>query len=134
MQYYLFVALTIVGWGVGSLFYGVANNSIHPLMVSAIAAGIFIVLSALSFIFLKFDHTLNTHGVLMTVIGSLCMCAGSMGFFFALREGAAGITTAMTALYPALTLVLSAIFLHEGLSIKQVVGMGFALVAFFLLG
>lgn len=62
------------------------------------------------------------------------MCAGSMGYFYALRGGNAGTTTVLTSLYPAVTLILASIFLKESISFKHGIGIALALIAFILLG
>jgi bacterial/archaeal transporter family protein len=130
----LLILLTILGWGVGSLFYKIANDNMHPIMVSAAITVLFMVITPLAFIFLKFDHKFNTVGIVAAVLGGACMCAGSMSYFFALRGGHAGLITALTALYPALTLILSMIFLGEHISFKQGIGILLALASFIILG
>ncbi len=131
MQYLLLVS--ILGWGIGSLFYKIANDNMHPLMVSATVTALFVVLTPLAFLFLKFDTKVTTTGLVAALIGGACMCIGSMGYFFALRGGNAGVTTALTALYPALTLILSMVFLGEQLTFKQICGVVLALAAFIML-
>lgn len=127
------VILSIIGWGVGSLFYKQANDNIHPLMVSTIVTLTYVVLTPLAYLFVKFPHTVNTPGVLFSIGGGLCMCVGSLGYFYALRTGNAGSTTILVSLYPALTLLLSSIFLKESIGMKQGVGMVLALVSFVLM-
>lgn len=127
------VILSVIGWGVGSLFYKQANDNIHPLMVSTIVTLTYAVLTPFAFLFVKFPHTVNATGVGFAVGGGLCMCLGSLGYFYALRSGSAGNITILTSLYPALTLLLSCIFLKEAIGLKQGIGMGLALVSFVLL-
>jgi len=127
------ILISIVGWGIGSLFYKIANDNIHPLMVSTIVTAVYILLTPLPFIFLKFNTAINSTGVLYSVLGGLCMCAGSLGYFYALRSGSAGTVTVLTSLYPALTLLLSFAFLKEHFGIKQGIGIVLALASFALL-
>jgi transporter family protein len=131
---YSLVLVAILGWGIGSLFYKIANDNMHPIMVSSIVTLLFVVLTPLAFTFLKFDHKVTTTGIITALLGGVCMCAGSMGYFFALRGGHAGVITALTSLYPALTLTFSMVFLVEHLSFKQGFGILFALSSFILLG
>ena len=133
MSYVLLIIIAILGWGVSSFFYTVANQNIHPIMVSTIVAGVYVVITPLAFLFLKFDHQVNLIGVGFAVLGAICAAAGSLGYFYLLRTGSGGLITALTALYPALTLGLTAIFLRETINPKQAVGMGLALVSFVLL-
>lgn len=128
-----FILLTILGWGIGSFFYKIANDNIHPMMVSSIVTGLFIVLTPLAYLFFRFDTKVNTVGVVTALIGGAFMCIGSMGYFFALKGGHAGVVTTLTALYPALTLTLSMIFLGEHLNYKQGIGIVLALVSFIFL-
>lgn len=127
------IALAILGWGVGSLFYKVANDAIHPLMVSTIVTIVYVIMTPIAFVTNKFDRTLNWTGILFSVLGGIAMGAGSIGYSFALKKGAAGEVTAVAALYPALTLILSMIFLHEEMSWRKGIGMGLALVSVFIL-
>lgn len=127
------IVLSIIGWGVGSLLYKVANDNIHPLMVSIIVTSVFVVLDIITLAFIPFDRTLNSTGVTYSILGGLCMCAGSLGYFFALRGGNAGSTTVLTSLYPAITLILAAVFLKENITFKHGVGMVFAMAAIVLM-
>jgi bacterial/archaeal transporter family protein len=128
------ILFSILGWGVGSVFYKLANNNIHPMMVTTIVTSVYVLLTPLAFFFVKFDHTTNTPGIMYSVGGALCMCVGSLAYFYALKAGgSAGETATLTALYPALTLLLSYLFLGEQLSIKKGIGMALALISIFFL-
>lgn len=125
--------ISILGWGIGSFFYKGANTQIHPIMVSSIATCVYVLATPIYFLFVKFDHSINASGLTYTILGSICMCIGSMAYFYALRDGAAGQVTAITALYPGLTLLLSYLFLAENLSPKKILGMILAFGAAYLL-
>lgn len=126
----VYIVASILGWGIGSFLYKYANDSLHPIMVSSIALCFYMVLTPLLWIFVKFDHSITTSGVLYTLAGSLAMSIGTLGFSYALRSGgAAGITTVLTSLYPALTLGLSMIFLGESLTLRKGLGIVLALVS-----
>ena len=129
------IILAILGWGVGSLFYKVANDNIHPMMISIIVTGVYVVLDSLMLAFVPFNKSVNTTGLVFTILGGICMAVGSLGYFYALKGGgSAGTTTVLTSLYPALTILLSAIFLKETFTIKHGIGIVFALIAFALMG
>ena len=128
------ILFSIVGWGIGSLFYKVANDNAHPIMVSSIVTLVYIIITPIPFFFMKFERSINGTGLLFTILGALCMCIGSMGYFYALRRGNAGSITVLTSLYPAVTLILSSVFMKESFSLKQGFGIGLALIAFVLLG
>ena len=128
------IIISIIGWGVGALFYKLANDTMHPIMVSAIGTALYIVLIPLSFLVIKVSTQVTVSGVMWSLLAASCTCAGSLGYFYVLRNGGgAGSATMLTALYPALTLILSAVFLKESFSFRQGIGIAFALLSFALL-
>jgi bacterial/archaeal transporter family protein len=127
------ITITIIGWGIGSLCYKLANDNIHPVMVSTLVTALYLLLTPLSFVIFKPDLQLNIAGITFSLVGGLLMCIGSLAYFFALKRGGAGEITTVTALYPALTLVLSMIFLQEGMSIRKGIGVLLALLSVFIL-
>jgi len=66
-------------------------------------------------------------------LGGAFMCVGSMGYFFALRSGGAGEITTVCALYPALTLMLSCLFMGETMTLKKGIGIALALASVLVL-
>jgi len=127
------IAIAIIGWGVGSLFYKIANDAIHPVMVSAIVTTVYIVMTPITFLTVKFDRTVTWTGVIFSILGGVCMAIGSMGYSFALKKGGAGEITTVCALYPALTLMLSMSFLGEEMTWRKGIGIGLALVSVLVL-
>lgn len=128
------IVITIVVWGVGSLFYKVANDNMHPIMVSTVVTGVYFIITPITFFLYKFPKDINATGVGFSVMGGLLMAVGSIAYFYALKKGGAGEVTTITALYPALTLLLSMFFMKETINLKQGIGMIFALISFVLLG
>jgi bacterial/archaeal transporter family protein len=131
-EYFIFAS--IMGWGLGSFLYKLATNTISPIMMSTIALSEYVILLPFLWAFIKFDHTLTTGGVVYALVGSVCMCIGTLGFSYALRlGGGAGKITVLCAMYPALTLMLSMLFLKETITIKQSIGIVLALVSFVMM-
>lgn len=102
-------------------------------MVSTCVTALFVVLIPLTFMFTKVDTTINTKGVAFALMGGLCMCIGSLAYFFALRRGGAGEVTSVTALYPAITLLLSVLFLREEITLQKGFGLALAIAGVFVL-
>ena len=125
---------TILSWGVGSIFYKIANDHVHPIIVATCVAATSLILIPLAFIFVKFPKEINSAGVTYAIIGALCMDIGTLAFFFALKKDAAGSITAVTSLYPAVTLILSMIFFHEGINPKKTIGLVCSLIGIYFLG
>lgn len=128
------VVITIIAWGVGSLFYKVANDNMHPIMVSTIVTCVYFIITPLTFLLYKFPKDVNVTGISFAVVGGILMAAGSIAYFYSLKRGGAGEVTTVTALYPALTLLLSMVFMKETINFKQGIGMVLALISFVLLG
>lgn len=129
MKIEYFILLSIIGSGVGSLFMKLANVAMHPIIVLSISLLLYVILLPLCFIFLKFDYTVSINGIIYSLLGALFMCSGSLAFYYALHNGGeVGTSAALTALSPALTLVLSYWFLGEPLSIKKLIGIFFAII------
>ncbi len=63
----------------------------------------------------------------------LAMAVGLLFFYEALGRGPAAVVVPLTALYPAVTVVLSRVFLQEALTLRHVTGLALALVAGWLL-
>jgi drug/metabolite transporter (DMT)-like permease len=130
MSYQLLILFSIIGWGVGSFFYKLANDKMHPLMVTTTVTLLYVVVTPFVLSFIKFDKTLNVSGVVYALIGGACTCVGSLGYFYAIKSGAgAGEATILTALYPALTLVLSCLLLGESFTVKKGIGIALALAS-----
>ena len=127
------ILLSILGYGVGSLFFKVANDQMHPLMVSTCVTITYVILTPMAFVFLDFPRAASTSGVSFAILGGVTMCVGTMSYFFALRSGGAGEVTTMVALYPALTLVLSCLFMGETMTLKKGIGIALALASVLLL-
>jgi bacterial/archaeal transporter family protein len=129
-----FIIATMLGWALGSFWYKLASATISPIMLNSVALALYMVLMPCIWLTVKFDHSLTWSGVIYTLVGSLFMCIGTLGFSYALRSGApVGQVTIMTSLYPALTLGLSMMFLGETLTIKKGIGIVLALISFAVL-
>jgi transporter family protein len=63
----------------------------------------------------------------------LAMAVGLLFFFEALARGPATVVVPLTALYPAVAVVLSRVFLQEALTLQHMAGLALALAAVWLL-
>jgi uncharacterized membrane protein len=132
MGYPLLVCLTIFGWGFGAMACKIATNHVSPIMLAVITTAMYVVMMVPLFLFVKFDKSVNGTGMLFSLLGAAAMALGSVCYFFALQKGAAGITTILAGTYPSLTLLLSGLFLGEGITIKKVIGFAVVLVGSFI--
>ena len=100
----------------------VIYHSIGSALVVAIAA-----------FFLRFQAGGKPIGILYAVLSGVAAALATFFFFAAITRGRSVVVVSMTALYPLVTLALSAIFLHEVLTLRQLLGVGLALGAIILL-
>jgi uncharacterized membrane protein len=81
----------------------------------------------------RFKLEKNRKGIIYGLLAGVLSAAGSIGFFAAFRSGGnASVITTATGMYPVVTVLVALLFLHERLTWTQVVGLGFATVAFFI--
>ena len=72
-------------------------------------------------------------GVGAALGAGLAMAVGLLCFFEALARGPATVVVPLTALYPAIAVVLSRVFLQEPLTLRHLAGLALALAAAWLL-
>lgn len=134
-SYQLLILISIIGWGLGSFVSKLATNAMHPIMISCVVLLVDALLLPFAFLFLKFDKSIPLNGVLFSVGVALLMTIGTMGFSFALKAGGpTGEVTALTSVYPVLTLALSCMFLGEPLTFRKGLGVALALLGCAILG
>lgn len=87
------------------------------------------------FIFLNLDIHLETNlrGVVLAIIAGILNFLGVLFYIKAISKGSVTIISTLSALYPLVVIVLGLLLLQETLTIKQAIGMGFALVSIILI-
>lgn len=99
------------------------------MIYEAIGVGImgFVVLTIIGF-----RPEIHVKGISLAVLTGILGIGGALGFLFAVKSGKVAIVAMLTALYPVLTILLGYIFLKEPISLKEGLGMLFAIVALVL--
>jgi len=128
-------ALTIVAWGLFGLFGKLAVERIDQ---QVIIWGSLVVYPTLFLVYMVASGQLlpiNWHasGITFGLLAGLGGSVGTVLFYQLLAREPASLVVPMTSLYPALTVVLAAAFLHEELAPVRILGIIFALAAVFLL-
>ncbi|PIW37433.1 MAG: hypothetical protein COW24_00125 [Candidatus Kerfeldbacteria bacterium CG15_BIG_FIL_POST_REV_8_21_14_020_45_12] len=130
---WFFLSLTaLAAWGFWGFFPKITTTYLNPksaLVWESLGAAIFglIILTVINF-----SPDTNTRGVALGILTGMCGMAGALAFLYAVSKGKASVVVTMTALYPLLVILLSYIFLHETINLKQAVGIAFAMVAMVL--
>ena len=128
-------AATIVAWGTWGVFSKLAVERIDQ---QVLVWGSLIVVPAIFIIYLVASGQLiplkvNAPGITYAMLGGVGAALGTVCFYLLLARERASLTVPMTSLYPALTVLLSVLFLKEQLNGLHVLGIFFALAAVALL-
>ncbi len=129
------LVITFVGWGLGTFFGKLATNKIGEKAIFwdilAYALGVIIY----CFVAFKSSELFNVEksGMIWGILAGLFGAVGLVGFYILLAKNEASIVIPMTALYPALAVVLGIIVLHEGVTLTKVIGIILSLCAIYLL-
>ncbi len=125
--------LAMVMWGVWGLFQKLATNQMPPRTVYFISSlgAISVVLTILATS--TFPIPINFEGTLFGLLAGVCSSLGGLLFLQAMSKGEAAIVITFTALYPAVSIILSFLLLHEAITLKQGIGIVLALFSLVLL-
>jgi transporter family protein len=128
-------AATIVAWGTWGVFSKLAIDRIDQQVM---VWGSLIVVPAIILIYLGAAGQLvplkmHAPGITFAALGGVGAALGTVCFYLLLARQRASLAVPMTSLYPALTVILSVLFLKEQLSGVHILGIFFALAAVALL-
>jgi len=123
---------TFICWGLWSFIPKITTKYIDPksAVIYEVIGGIFLSLVVLYFL----NFRLETHpkGILLAVTAGLVGFVGALCFLFAVSKGPVSIIAPLSALYPILSVILAMVFLNEAVTVKQGIGILFAVVAVIL--
>ena len=126
---------TIVAWGTWGVFSKLAIERIDQQVM---VWSSLIVVPAIILIYLVASGeltplTMHAPGITFAALGGVGAALGTVCFYLLLARERASVAVSMTSLYPALTVILSVLFLKEHLNGVHVLGIFFALAAVVLL-
>ncbi len=132
-RWFLLGLLAIILFGIGSFLGKIASNTdISPRVYFFEAIGTLTVFT--TFFFIKKSEILSGFTVNYYAIGmGLCWGIGTILFIFAIENSKISIISTLTALYPAVTIILAYLFLAERLDTREIVGVLLAMAAIFLI-
>jgi transporter family protein len=124
--------VAFVCWGIWAFIPKITTRYISPtsaMIYEAIGVGImgFAVL-----VFIGFRPEVHVKGISLALLTGILGISGALGFLFAVKSGKVSIVAMFTAMSPVLTIFLAYIFLREPITLKEGLGIVFALVALFL--
>ncbi len=134
MKFFIFSIVVIVLWGIWAFLFKVGVEQIGIKQALIWNNSIAIVISILVIAFLLPQTTLRLQkGAFYVMIATAFGITGSIIWYIVLEKEKASLIVPFTALYPLITVVLSAAFLKEKITIANWIGIILALIAGFLL-
>lgn len=132
-KWYILGIIAIVCFGVGSFFGKVATNADLPSRVYFFEALGTLTVFTVFFMFKKPEILHNFRFNPAALAMGITWGTGTVLFILALQSSKLSIITPLTAVYPAVTVVLAYVFLGERLEIRELAGISLALLSVFLL-
>jgi transporter family protein len=128
-------AATVVAWGTWGVFSKLAIDRIDQQVM---VWGSLIVVPAIILMYLGASGHLvplemHAAGITYAALGGVGAALGTVCFYLLLARERASLAVPMTSLYPALTVILSVLFLKEQLNGVHILGIFFAVAAVALL-
>jgi len=127
----IFAILSLLAYGLWGFFpkLGVEHlNSKEFIVYQALG----VLLVSLIVLFFLGKPSFNVRGVTFAMLTGILGVIGTLFFVAALARGKATTIVTITALYPLIVIVLAKVFLNEPITLKQGLGIVFALVALVL--
>ena len=129
----VFTISAMFAWGFWGFFSKLATRSLRDVDAAIYQGlGSLIVMIIAAFYF-RFQPSGKPMNIVFAILSGFSATLATFFFFAAITRGRSAVVVSMTALYPLVTLTLSALFLHEAFTLKQLLGMGLALGAILLL-
>lgn len=120
-------------WGFWGFFSKLATSFIRDVDAAIYQAIGTVTVTLIAAFFVRFQPKGTPNGILYAVLSGASAALATFFFFSAITRGRGSVVVSMTALYPLVILALSVIFLHEAVTLKQLLGVGLALGAIVLL-
>lgn len=115
--------LAAVLWGIAPILdrYALQEVSVYPAIVVR-AFGGFVAISLISLALRNFEIPFSPSLILLLISGAISGAFAMVLYFDSLKSIGASRAVAITAVYPMITAILSAIFLSEAFSARLVLG------------
>jgi uncharacterized membrane protein len=126
------MALALVGlvlYGVAGVTQKLATNNVSTELSTVCFALAFIPVAVVAMAFQRVNWHLSPRAWSLSVLTGALISTGTLTLFAAYRTGKASVVTALTALYPALTVVLAVPLFGEGMNLRKVLAIVLALAA-----
>ncbi len=129
----LWTILAFVTFGFWGFFPKLAVTYISPqsAVIYQVLGALLVGITGLAHV--GFKPETHPLGILFALLTGITGVLGTLFYYAAASRGQISIVVSLTALYPLITILLATVFLQETLTLKQVAGLGLAIVAIVLL-
>jgi len=122
-------SITMICWGIWGFIPKITTRYINPLSASVYEALGSAVFGLIILFFLGFRPETHPKGVSLAFMTGLLGMLGALFYLFAMPKGKVSIIATMIALNPVITISLAYFILKEPITLKEGIGMVFALIA-----
>lgn len=124
----IFAILSLLAYGLWGFFPKLGIGYLNPkeFIIYEVIGMAFITLILL---LLVGKPTFNTRGVTFAILTGITGIIGTLFFVTALAKGKASVVVTITSLYPMIVFILASFILKESITLKQGIGIVFALIA-----
>jgi uncharacterized membrane protein len=133
-RWHVWMLVTLASWGVWAVLSRVIGNAVTPAQSQAISTvGLLPIIVALWF--MKEEQPAGGNrrrGVLLAFVSGVVSATGNIAYYAALNNAKAATIVPLTALYPAVTILLAVPLLKERVLPVQWLGMAVSLAAIYL--
>ena len=129
----LFTVLTLLMWGIWGFASKLAANAVPPKTALLYQCVGILAFTLVILVIERFHVSWNKAGFGWAFVAGFFVFIGFLTYFAALEKGPVSVVAVVTSLYPLLTILLSLVFLHERLNLRQGVGIVLAIVAAIIL-
>jgi transporter family protein len=135
---FVLITISILGWSLWAIFNKLALQKLHPLQMQIVGCIVGISLVPLYMYLLSFVQTttisLNTSGIVLTVLASICATVAGFAYLIGIRDGELGTISVLTSAYPLLTFAMSVFLFNERITMVKLVGIILVLIGVVVIG
>ncbi len=131
-NWFVFALLALLIYGFWGFLPKLAVTFISPQSALVYQVGGGLAVGIIVLIFAGFKIETHPTGAIYAILTGVTGVLGTLFYYAAASRGNISVVVSMTALYPLITILLAYFILQEPISIKQIVGMFFALLAIIL--
>lgn len=125
--------LALFSFGFWGFFSKLSLNYIDTKSALIFQTGGVLIIGIIALAMMNFKPAMEMKGLGFGVLTGIAYGIGCLFYLIAAERGKLVTVVTLTALYPLVTIMLSSLFLHETINLKQTCGIVLAIVAIILL-